>query len=435
MNAFTALVRKDLILYLADRRALLMHLVLPIVIAAFFGAVFGGNGNSNGGAIDVALVQQDTSEAGARIAAGLRAESSLHVTPLGLAEAEAAVGTGKQAVAIVIPPGFSESAGVAMFGRREKPQIRLLYDPSQTAVLAMVKGMLTQQVMQVVSAEMFGGAMGRKLIDARLAIPGAPAADDAPAGAAPTRDMLERDVLVAARRLQDWPAGAQTGAAPTGAGGLSTPFTTQDERRGGAIALAGYNPYAHAFAGMGVQFILFMGVNMGIGMLLARREGIWDRLLAAPVSLATVVMARAASAAIIATCLLCAVFVVAVFGFHVHISSVPGFFGIALGFGALTAGFGLLIAAFGKTPEAARGIAMFATLILVMLGGAWVPTFVFPPWVQQVTMVVPTRWAISGLDAVTWRGLDAMAAAPAIAVQLAFAAAFIAAAIWKFKRT
>ena len=40
-----------------------------------------------------------------------------------------------------------------------------------------------------------------------------------------------------------------------------------------------------------------------------------------------------------------------------------------------------------------------------MLGGAWVPTFVFPRWLQNLTAVVPTRWAIDGLDATTWRGL------------------------------
>ena len=48
---------------------------------------------------------------------------------------------------------------------------------------------------------------------------------------------------------------------------------------------------------------------------------------------------------------------VATAAFGVHVSSIPGFIGVALGFGVLTAGFGLLIAAFGKTPEAARGIA------------------------------------------------------------------------------
>jgi len=95
----------------------------------------------------------------------------------------------------------------------------------------------------------------------------------------------------------------------------------------------------------------------------------------------------------------------------------------------------LLIAAFGKTPEAARGIATFATLILVMLGGAWVPSFVFPEWMQQLTLVVPTRWAVDGLDAMTWRGLGMDAAFTASAVQLGFAALFGALAIWRFRAT
>ena len=36
-------------------------------------------------------------------------------------------------------------------------------------------------------------------------------------------------------------------------------------------------------------------------------------------------------------------------------------------------------------------------LLLVMLGGAWVPSFVFPGWLQQASLVVPTRWAVDGL--------------------------------------
>jgi len=426
MNAFFALVRKDLILYVADRRALLMHLVLPIVIAAFFGSVFGGSAKN--GVIDVALVQQDASEVGRRIGAGLQADPNLHVTVMDRAQAAQAVRKGSQAVAVVLPAGFAEAAGSAMFTPAPKPVIELLYDPSQTAVLAMVKGMLTQQVMSVVSAEMFGGPMGRKLTERSL--------QQVDAGT--IADPALRDMLAAVRTYQAQPQ-QQTQQISANGGeaaprGLSMPFTTRDQGLSNAPALQGYNPYAHAFSGMGVQFILFMGMNMGIAMLAARRDGIWNRLLAAPVSLALVVLARAVSATIIAFCLLCIVFAVAVLAFGVTVSSVPGFLGIALCFGALTAGFGLLVAAFGKTPEAARGIAMFATLIMVMLGGAWVPTFVFPAWVQQATMIVPTRWAITGLDAVTWRGLGLPAAMPAMAALLGFAALFMALAIWRFQK-
>lgn len=422
MTAFLALVRKDLILFLSDRRALLVNLVLPILIATFFGYLFGGSGPAKGGAIDVALVQQDSGEVGAKVAAALRADTALHITDMDAAAAREAVGKGKQKAAIIIPAGFGEAAGAALFGSGEKPRIDVLYDPSQQAVLAMVKGLLTQQVMQVVSAEMFGGQSGKAFTDKSIA----------QLEQNDSSDPALKDFLGSLKKFQARPEVRKTGGAS--GGGLSMPFTTSDQQVTSGRVKEGYNGYAHSFAGMGVQFILFMGVNMGIEILLARRSGIWSRLLAAPVTLTTVLLARAASAAIISVVLLCVMFGFAVAVFGVHIANLAGFLGVAVCFGMLTASFGLLIAAFGKTPEAARGIAVFATLIMVMLGGAWVPSFMFPDWVQKITVAVPTRWAIDGLDAMTWRGLGMDAAGMAMAAELGFALLFAALALTKFRR-
>jgi ABC-2 type transport system permease protein len=423
MTAFFALVRKDLILFLSDRRALVISLALPIVIAAFFGSLFGGGTKTS--AIEVALVQQDSSEIGNRIAAGLKADPNLHIVPMTMPEAEQAVRKGAQKVAIVLPAGFGEAAGAALFGNSKKPEIPLLYDPSQPAVLGMVKGMLTQQVMSVVSAEMFGGKMGQEMTARSLR------QLDEKAKADPDSKVL-RDMLASVQQYQALAQQGDAGAGPSK--GLSMPFTTADRQLASGIAEQGYNAYAHSFAGMGVQFILFMGIDMGIGILLARRSGVWNRLLAAPVGLTQLLLARAASGAIIAFALLCVVFAVAVLVFGVHIASLPGFIGMALCFGVLTASLGLVIAAFGRTPEAARRIAMFAVLVMVMLGGAWLPSFLFPAWMQQLTMAVPTRWAVDGLDAITWRGMDALAVAPAMGVQLGFALVFGLLAVWKFRR-
>lgn len=426
MTAFLALVRKDLILFLSDRRALLVNLALPILIATFFGYLFGGSGPAKSGTIDVALVQQDSSEVGVKIAAALKADATLKITVMDAAQARQAVAKGGQKAAIVIPAGFGDAAGEALFGAGKKPAIGVLYDPSQQAVLAMVKGMLTQQVMQVVSAEMFNGKSGQAFTDKTMKELEQEVAAD------PDHVAL-RDMLVSVKKFQDRPQ-AKTQAAGASKGGLSMPFTTSDQQVSSGPKEAGYNGYAHSFAGMGVQFILFLGVDMGIGILLARRSGIWNRLLAAPVTLTTVLLARAASAAIISFCLLCTMFAFAVVVFGVHITNLVGFVGVAICFALLTASFGLLIAAFGKTPEAARGIAVFATLIMVMLGGAWVPSFMFPDWVQKVTVAVPTRWAIDGLDAMTWRGLGMDAAGVAMAAELGFALLFAALALTKFKR-
>lgn len=112
--------------------------------------------------------------------------------------------------------------------------------------------------------------------------------------------------------------------------------------------------------------------------------------------------------------------------------SALGFAGVVIAFCLLTASFGLLVAAIGKTPEATRGLAILLTLILVMLGGAWVPSFIFPAWMQKITAFVPTRWAVDGLDAMTWRGLDFSAAIRPIVLMCAVAVACLAIAVRAF---
>jgi ABC-2 type transport system permease protein len=430
MTALIALVRKDLILFLGDRRALLLNLVMPIILGAFFGYLFGGSGVSDNAKIEIAVVSQDTSETSQKIVAGLKADTALTVVELPLAEAQEKVLKGKLNAAVVIPAGFGEAAGAALFGNKAKPEIAVYYDPSQSAVLAMVKGMLTQQVMQNVSAEMFSGAGGQKLIDESIA------SLEIKAESNPRSAELQ-EFLKSVRTFQTRNVAAKaddSNKADDGrTAGLSMPFVTTEKAMSAGPK---YNGYAHAFAGMAVQFILFMGIDAGISVLTAQRQGLWNRLLASPITVNTVLGARAASSALIALGLLLFIFAVAALFFQVQVAgSLLGFLGVGLSFALVTATFGLLIAAYGKTPEAARGMATFATLIMVMLGGAWVPAFLFPQWLQTLTLAVPTRWAVDGLDAMTWRGLPLDAAWGPIAAQLGFAAVFGVLALWKFGRS
>jgi len=424
MTAIIAMIRKDLILYLNDKRALMLNLLMPIVLAAFFGSLFGGSGGGNNSKIEIGLVQQDTSVIGRKIGDALKADSTLTVQELSEQEAKDKVRAGKLMVAVVIPAGFGDASGQSLFQPGSKPALPLYYDPSQSTVLAMVKGLLTQHVMQAVTSEVMGGASGSKFTEANLKqLEQVPDSDDKQA-------LI--GLLGVLKKYQDHEASKGDGqrAVTSGGGNLSVPFTTTDEALSSGPK---YNAYAHAFAGMGVQFILFMGIDLGIGILLARRMGIWNRLLAAPITMSQVLVSRALSGAMIAAGLMVAIFACAMLIFKVEVSNAAGFVLVVLGFALMTASFGLLIAAFGKTPEAARGLAVFATLILVMLGGAWVPTFVFPAWMQQLTLIVPTRWAVDGLDAMTWRGLGMDVALQTAGVQLAFAALFGTLAIWRFR--
>jgi ABC-2 type transport system permease protein len=52
-----------------------------------------------------------------------------------------------------------------------------------------------------------------------------------------------------------------------------------------------------------------------------------------------------------------------------------------------------------------------------------VPTFIVPAWLQQA-MLVPVRWAVDGLDAMTWRGIGLCGAVVPGLVLIGFGAAF-----------
>ena len=93
------------------------------------------------------------------------------------------------------------------------------------------------------------------------------------------------------------------------------------------------------------------------------------------------------------------------FGVRIH-GSVLGFLAVILSLCVFSAALALALASVGRTPKATRGLAIPVVLILLMLGGAWIPSFIFPPWVRTVSRCVPTGWAIDALDAMTWRGLD-----------------------------
>jgi ABC-2 type transport system permease protein len=176
-----------------------------------------------------------------------------------------------------------------------------------------------------------------------------------------------------------------------------------------------------------------MGIDAGVALLLMRQEGMWRRLRAAPLSRAVLLGSRVVGTSIIALIILAAVYVAAIFVFGVRIAgSVPGFIMLACAFALLASTTGLMIASLGRSVAATRGIAIFAVLLLVMLGGAWVPSFLFPEWLQRVTEFIPTRWAVDGLDAMTWRGLPLQAALAPTAILLGFSALFALIAIWRF---
>jgi len=428
MIPFLALVRKDLKLFFNDRRAVIVSILVPIVLASFFGYLFGGQGgNAETSKVPVLVIDQDGSDISRGLITQLGSDKNLDVKPSTLEAGREAVRKGKATAAIVIPKDFGTDAGHALFTGATKPELGVLYDPSHNVELGMVKGILSGAVMQAVSKEMFTGKSGREMVNESLA-----QVENSSQMPAENRKAL-RDLLGGVKEFNEQQD--REGASGQGelSGGLSMPYQTREQAITSGQNVE-YNGYAHSFGGMGIQFILFMGLDVGIALLMLRQSGLWQRLRAAPLSRTMLLGSRAVSASLIAGFLLLVLFGFArvVFGVHIR-GSFAGFLGVCAAFSLMTAAFGLMVAALGETVEATRGYSIMATLIMVMLGGAWVPTFIFPKWLQKLTVIIPTRWAMDGLDGMTWRGLGFSSALAPIAVLLLFTLLFGLIAVMRFR--
>jgi ABC-2 type transport system permease protein len=428
MNArarpFLALVRKDLNVFLSDRRAVILAFAVPLVLASLFASIGGSaEGGGGGGAskIAVLVVDLDRSPLSAALVKGLEGDKNLGIERADTAEdARAQVRRGTPGVAVVIPAGFGKTAPRAFFRSDEKPALTFLSDPTHAAEAGMVRGLLTQRAMEAVSRDAFNGQGGLAALDDAEA-----ALDRNPGLPGPLREAL-RGMFREVRRVRK--ETDATGGEPTstaGGFGFAAPFEVVEETVAAAGQVNRGIMAAHAFAGMAVQFILFGSVEAGVGLLLERQKGLWRRVRAAPLTRWTLLAAKAVSQAVVALMTVAVLYAFGMAVFHVRFSgSAAGFALVAAGYALTASAFGLLVAALGKTPQAARGVSILAVLVMVLLGGAWMPMFLFPGWVQTATLLLPTRWAVDGLEGATWRGLGFLALLPKAAALLGFAALF-----------
>ena len=263
MRPIVAMVRKDLLLFFGDRRAMIISFIVPIAIASFFGSLFRDSGNSGPPRTRIAVINHDSSMISRAMVESAARDSALELVNVPEDTARALVRRGRLPVAVIVPPGFGKEAGDALFSTAPKPTLQMLYDPSRSMELAMVRGVMAGHVMQAVTKEMFGGAQGRAFIERTL--PGV----DSIGGV----DVARRNAL---RRMLQGVQGyyaIDSNPRSVAGTGVTMPYEMKAEAVTSGTDIK-YNSYAHSFAGMGLQFLLFAMTNIGIDMLLERKQGL-----------------------------------------------------------------------------------------------------------------------------------------------------------------
>jgi ABC-2 type transport system permease protein len=195
-----------------------------------------------------------------------------------------------------------------------------------------------------------------------------------------------------------------------------------------------YDPRANSSAG---QLITWVFIPLfGISALFAyeRQQGTLRRLLTTPANKATFLLGTITGQVAMALVQMLLLVGFGIFVMKLNWGREPlALFLILFSSALAAAAFGTLMGTFIKTESQASGLSIMFGMVFALMGGCWYPLELFPPAIQNVVKILPTRWAMQGMLDLVLRGGGLQEVVPEAGVLLLFAAAFFTVGVWRFR--
>lgn len=191
--------------------------------------------------------------------------------------------------------------------------------------------------------------------------------------------------------------------------------------------------------GNATLFGFFIALTVAMAFTGERRTGTWRRLLAAPVSRATALLATLVPYFIVGVCQLAFLFGIGILAFGMEVAGSPlALIALCLSLVFCSVCLGLLFASLGGSEKQLGGVGSVVLLVMGLLGGCMFPRIAMPPFMRTLGLGVPHGWALDGFyDVLVRQGTTIGDIAPSILALLAFGAGFalLGVSLFEFERT
>lgn len=426
---------KDWRVFLHDRVSLALTFVVPVVLVAIFGQVFGGRPGSGGTRLALAVLNEADSAFVRSVDGALSSSESFRVVR-GIPDP--ADETGAREIPFT-PESLREHVKTgrvraALWFPREQPEgpairARYLFDLRNEIESSIIEG-LVQKTVYSQLPDAFRGFVREALPDEQRA----EFTDRMAEVIADTFEVSEEE----ARASVDSFYGGALGEAAGGDGGaapefLSQVFELESEQVVGANVR---NPGpTRNVGGWSLMFLLFAVSGFAASLFEERDRGLFQRLLSAPVTRSQLLAGKYLFSISLGLVQLLSLFVAGwlISGVDVW-ANLPVLALVCLCASAASTAFGMLLAAVCRTPAQVSGLATLLILTMSAVGGAWFPTTLMPDAVQAAARLTLVYWAQEGFLLALWRQAPLVDVLPVLGILLGMAALLVAVSLWRFRR-
>ena len=397
MRQIIAIAWKDTLIRFSSRSELLFFIILPVVFTLVIsgGLAKMGQGDDR---VPVLVVDRDGSALSTELLQTLSQSSGLRAVIAGSAQAEAEFAKNNTPAWLTVPAGFGAALAA---GQPATLDLRTLPNNLNALAARRAIDLAAQQVSRALAAAVASTAEAERV---------------KPFAGAAERQAYFDASLAAAR--------AAFAAAPSRVA-VSQPA---------AAAAGGFNGNAQASAGQLITWVFIPLLATSAMFAYERSTGTLRRLLTTPVGTAVYLLGTISGqlALALVQMLLLVTFGTLVLGLKWG-ASPAGLAVILVSFGLASVALGTMLGTFMRSESQANGASMALGMSMALLGGCWYPLELFPQAARAAAYLLPTAWAMQGLNNLLLRGAGLAGVLPQAGVLLGFAAVFFAVGVWRFR--
>lgn len=188
--------------------------------------------------------------------------------------------------------------------------------------------------------------------------------------------------------------------------------------------------FSQIFVGFIIMFMLIRGMTTSYRVFNEKEENVYTRIFMAPIKTYEYYVADVISGYLaILVQVIAGVLGIRFLGIEFGVGSFELFIILAL-LGLVSISLGVCCRAFSKNRTEASNIFNFANMIMIMIGGAFVPIDILPPIIEKISYFTPVRWAMEAIISIQ-QGSSITDVYKYLAIILLFALTFFSIGIYK----
>lgn len=183
--------------------------------------------------------------------------------------------------------------------------------------------------------------------------------------------------------------------------------------------------------------MFFIVIPFASSMIREREDGNLARLLTMPCTYGSVMISK--TAVYLVVCFLQFILIMAMGTYIFPVIGLPALetggrlasLSVVAAAASLAAiGYGIAVGTAAGTHQQAAIFASISVVILAAIGGIWVPVFVMPPFLREISVISPLNWGMNGFYDILVRNAGLSAVMKNIIMLVVFSAACLVFALW-----